>query len=238
MRPTALSPGAWLRWDVIEEHVTRLGPTSILEVGMGGGAAGSRLAAMTPTYVGFEPDPAARALAGTRMPGGTELLEAAAAIGERRFDLVCAFEVLEHIEDDRAAVDQWMAWTSTGGHLLLSVPAFASRMGHWDHRVGHHRRYDPDALRALLADAGLVDIDLRLIGFPLGYVLEAARNAIARVRPDPETSMSERTAESSRMLQPPDVPRLTELATAPFRAAQRRFPERGTGIVVLARRPR
>ncbi len=203
---------------------------------MGGGAAGSRLAAMTGTYAGYEPDATARALARTRLPVGT-VVDDLADLGSRRFDLVCAFEVLEHIEDDRAAIDQWAGWIDDDGHLLISVPAHASRMGPMDHRVGHHRRYDPDGLRALLESAGLVDIDLRLVGFPLGYVLEAGRNAIARLRPGPGTSMSERTAASGRTLQPPDVPRLTELATAPFRAVQRRFPQRGTGIVALARRP-
>ncbi len=238
MNPAALSPSAWLRWDVVRDHVVSLRPRSILELGMGGGAAGSRLAAMADTYVGYEPDATARALARTRLPAGADVVDDVGAIGSRRFDLVCAFEVLEHIEDDRAAVDQWVGWMADGGHLLISVPAFASRMGPMDHRVGHHRRYDPDAMQALLAAAGLVDIDLRLIGFPLGYVLEAGRNVIARVRSDPGTSMAERTAESGRLLQPPDLPKLTEVATAPFRALQRRFPTRGTGIVALARRPR
>ena len=204
---------------------------------MGAGAAGSRLATMTGSYVGFEPDPTARALARTRLPARAEVVDDPAEIGARHFDLVCAFEVLEHIEDDRAALDQWVGWTADGGHLLISVPAFASRMGAMDHRVGHHRRYDPDPLRALLESAGLVDVDLRLVGFPLGYLLEAGRNAIARLRPGSGASMAERTAASGRTLQPPDVPRLTQLATAPFRAVQRRFPQRGTGIVALARRP-
>ncbi len=237
MTAPALSPSAWLRWDVIRDHVARLRPASVLELGMGGGAAGARLAAMTGTYVGFEPDDTARALARTRLPASAEILDELGLPGSRRFELVCAFEVLEHIEDDGAALADWVEWTTPGGHLLVSVPAFASRMGAMDRRVGHHRRYDPDHLTGLLDDAGLVDVDLRLVGFPLGHVLEAGRNTIARLRPDPETSMSERTAQSGRMLQPPDIPWLTERATAPFRAVQRRFPQRGTGIVALARRP-
>ena len=44
------------------------------------------------------------------------------AAGET-FDLVCAFEVLEHIEDDDAALTEWRARVRPGGRLLLSVPA-------------------------------------------------------------------------------------------------------------------
>ena len=84
------------------------------------------------------------------------------ALGGGQFDLVCAFEVLEHIEDDAAAVRQWAARLRPGGWLLLSVPAHQRRYGPADELVGHFRRYDPARLTALLARCGLTD--MRVIG--------------------------------------------------------------------------
>lgn len=233
----ALSPSAWLRWETIRDHVLAHGPSSILELGIGGGAAGSRLATMVDIYVGFEPDARARAVAERRMPAGADVIDDTAAIDGRHFAMVCAFEVLEHVEDDRDALRTWVDHVEVGGHLLLSTPAFAHRMGAMDRRVGHHRRYDPAVMEAMLAEAGLVDVDVTLVGFPLGHVLEAGRNLIARVRPAPETaSMAERSATSGRTLQPPEVPWLTRYGTAPFRMLARRFPDRGTGLVAIGRR--
>jgi SAM-dependent methyltransferase len=232
-----LTLNAWLRWDVIREHVDRLQPASILELGVGGGAMGSRLAARTRDYVGYEPDPTSRELAKRRLPQGAWLLDDLTALAGRTFDMVCAFEVIEHIGDDREALASWAALVRPEGHLLLSTPAFASAMGPWDHRVGHHRRYDPDQLRALLTDAGMVDIDVRVVGFPLGHALEAARNLVARIRPAPASSMEERTASSGRALQPSGGAAVTRAVTAPFRWIQRRSPDRGTCVVACARHP-
>lgn len=237
MSTVPLSLNAWLRWDVIRAQVDRIGPRSILELGVGAGAMGSHLAAMTDTYVGLEPDDASRELAGSRLPTDTELIADMSAVAGRRFALVCAFEVIEHIEDDRTALAEWVERVEPGGYLLLSTPAFADRMGEWDRRVGHYRRYDPESLAELLGAVGLVDVDVTAVGFPLGHVLEAARNGIARVLPRPEVSMDERTASSGRTLQPPGGAVATRVITAPFRRWQRRFPDRGTGLVGCARRP-
>ena len=58
------------------------------------------------------------------------------------FDLVCAFEVLEHIEDDVAALREWGAKVRPGGYVMISSPAFPDRFGPFDHFAGHFRRYD------------------------------------------------------------------------------------------------
>jgi SAM-dependent methyltransferase len=66
------------------------------------------------------------------------------------FDLVCAFDVIEHIDNDRVALAELCRVTAPGGVLLLSVPLYASRWTVFDELVGHRRRYEPDALHALL----------------------------------------------------------------------------------------
>jgi SAM-dependent methyltransferase len=160
-------------------------------------------------------------------------------LGDSQFDLICAFEVLEHIEDDAAALKEWAGRLRANGWLLLSVPAHQRRYGPADELVGHFRRYDPGAMTALLASSGFTQIQMRQYGFPLGYLLEAGRNLIGRRRLATAGAMpaAERTAGSGRLLQPSGGLRsaATRWGTAPFRVVQQAFPNTGTGLVVLAR---
>ncbi len=235
-----LTPNAWLRYDVIR-HVLPAGITDVLEIGCGQGSLGARLTQHY-RYVGVEPDPASWAVAQRRITvaGAGEVRNVAFdALGEEQFDLVCAFEVLEHIEDDATTVKEWAARLRPGGWLLLSVPAHQRRYAPADELAGHFRRYDPEALAALLTSCGFTDIDIRQYGFPLGYLLEAGRNQIARRRLAASTgqSLAERTAGSGRLLQPSGgvIGAVTRWGTAPFRVLQRAFPNTGTGLVAIAR---
>jgi SAM-dependent methyltransferase len=244
-----LAPRAWLRWDLVDRLLTELRPATVLEIGCGQGAMGARLARRA-DYLAVEPDPTSYAVAEARVTacGGTVLpADHTGVPAGRSYDLVCAFEVLEHLDDDKAALADWAALVRPGGHLMLSVPAFADRFGPMDTRVGHYRRYDPGQLAARLAEAGLVDPRVRVYGWPLGYALEAVRNRMDARHlasatgggdaggPTPE----ERTAASGRHQQPGGGPvgRAIELATLPFRLLQRLAPTRGTGLVAVATRP-
>jgi SAM-dependent methyltransferase len=234
-----LAPNSWLRYDVVERMLPA-GITEVLEVGCGQGAFGVRLAQRF-RYVGVEPDRVSWAVAQRRISAGPGEVRniSVEEIGAERFDLVCAFEVLEHIENDVAAVKEWASLLRPSGWLLLSVPAHQRRYGPWDELVGHFRRYDPRALTALLASCGFGEIQVRQYGFPLGYLLEAARNLIGRRRlaAAATASVAERTAGSGRLLQPSGKMRgrVIRWGIAPFRVLQRAFPDTGTGLVVLAR---
>lgn len=240
----ALSLHAWLRYDAILRQLRRTtGVSSILEIGAGQGSVGVLLTRRF-EYTGVEPDPTSFATACARLSsaGAGELIHGDAnvlAVG-RTFDLVCAFEVLEHLEDDAAAVNEWIEHVRPGGWLLLSVPANSTRWGATDVKAGHYRRYDRGDLTRLLAAAGLVDTSEVMYGFPAGYALEAGRNVLIRRRRSPAQSLEERTAASGRWLQPPDwaAPAMWALGL-PLRAAQRPFGRSGlgTGLVALAHRP-
>lgn len=232
-----LTFGAWLRIDIVERrvlsHLAR--DHTILEIGAGEGALGARLARHH-TYVGVEPDAESASRAAARIGGSGRLLQGDASIlgpGEL-FDLVCAFEVLEHIEDDAAAIREWRSHVKPGGRLLLSVPAFHRRFGASDRRVGHYRRYERDDLSGLLAAAGLTGIEVFAYGFPLGYLLDAIRNRIA-AQHEEAASAAERTAASGRWLQPPDgAGWLTRSVSLPFRLLQRPFERSNVGIGLVA----
>lgn len=243
--PPPLPPLAlhtWLRWAAVERALRTLPDVrTVLEVGAGQGAVSARLAARY-DYLGVEPDPASYEVAAARLArlgrGTVRRAPVEALAGEASFDLVCAFEVLEHLEDDRAALDGWCRRVRPGGALLLSVPANPHRYGPWDELVGHIRRYRPEGLRQLLVEVGLTAPRTLTFGFPLGYALETARDAVARRRS--YASAQEGTAASGRLLQPrPWMGRATQALTAPFRLAQRPFggTSLGTGLVAWARRP-
>jgi SAM-dependent methyltransferase len=154
------------------------------------------------------------------------------------FDAVCAFEVLEHIEDDAVALRAWRERVRPDGRLLMSVPLYQRRFAAADRFVGHFRRYDPEPLGALLREAGFADVKLMTFGFPLGHVLEKSRNLLARVA-NPDESRAERTGASGRRFQPSRRAGLaTQALSAPFRYAQRPFYDTrlGAGLFAVARR--
>jgi SAM-dependent methyltransferase len=230
---------AWLRFDLVRRMLPD-DARSVLEIGAGQGSVGSELADRY-DYLGVEPDPSSFEVAAQRIGNRGRVLNTTHEDlpTDQTFDLVCAFEVLEHIEDDEAALAAWSERITPGGRLLLSVPAGPKRLGASDEMVGHFRRYDRDGVRDLLAAAGLAEIDVRTYGFPLGYALEVVRNQVVK-RTAGRGSREERTAASGRLYQPSGrAALLTAAAAAPFRVVQRPFSRTGlgTGLVALARRP-
>jgi SAM-dependent methyltransferase len=73
------------------------------------------------------------------------------AFGDQSFDLVCAFDVIEHVEDDRRVFGEMSRVLKDGGVLICSVPLHANHWTEFDDWVGHARRYNPADLVALLA---------------------------------------------------------------------------------------
>jgi SAM-dependent methyltransferase len=235
MRP-ALTPMARLRYDRIRALMPPLART-VLEIGCGEGAVGYRLSRHY-SYVGIDQDEQSCAVAQRRIGDrGDVFCGDTSVVAGEQFDVVCAFEVLEHIDRDRRALKSWVEFIRPGGYLLVSVPADPSRFGASDEFVGHYRRYTADGLQSLLGDVGLSDLRLALYGAPLGYALESVRNRVL-ARRTAATSQADRTAASGRLLQPhnPLVGAATGLAVAPFAVVQRAFPARGVGIVARGRR--
>jgi SAM-dependent methyltransferase len=229
---------AWLRFDAIQRLLPD-GARTLLEVGAGQGAVGALLARRF-DYVGLEPDASSYEVAARRIGTSGSTLDVSVEDfpAERLFDVVCAFEVLEHLRDEDAALESWQRHLRPGGWLLLSVPAGPDRFGPADVKAGHYRRYDREHLVACLAEAGLSEVEVLAYGFPLGYALESVRNVYASRRQQTGT-LDERTAASGRWLQAPEwAAVVTAVLAAPFRYAQRPFGRTslGTGFVARARK--
>jgi SAM-dependent methyltransferase len=68
---------------------------------------------------------------------------------DQEFDLVCAFDVIEHVEDDRRVFGEVSRVLKDDGVLIVSVPLHADRWTDFDNWVGHARRYEPSDLLAI-----------------------------------------------------------------------------------------
>ena len=89
-------------------------------------------------------------------------------LSDFRADSCVALNVLEHIEDDRAALRRMARVLRPGGTIVLLVPAFASLYGPIDRNLGHFRRYDKKTIRELAKSLDLRVAKLsfvNLVGF-------------------------------------------------------------------------
>lgn len=71
------------------------------------------------------------------------------------FDVVAAFDVVEHCEPEADAMAELTRVLAPGGRLLLSVPAYQWAWSDHDVRAGHYRRYTRTRLSAAFALTGL-----------------------------------------------------------------------------------
>ncbi|WP_018654957.1 class I SAM-dependent methyltransferase [Actinomadura flavalba] len=70
-------------------------------------------------------------------------------------DLVVAFDVLEHVEQDHLAAEEIARVLRPGAPALVAVPCDMALWSAHDEAVGHVRRYDREGLHAVLEKGGL-----------------------------------------------------------------------------------
>jgi len=68
---------------------------------------------------------------------------------------VLALDVIEHLDDDRAALARLAAMARPGGVVVVSVPALPGLFTEFDAVQGHRRRYLPGTLRSAFEGSGL-----------------------------------------------------------------------------------
>jgi SAM-dependent methyltransferase len=137
----------------------------VVEIGAGIGTFSERLAshAGVSQLLLVEPEPACAEVL-TRTFGSRphvtvarETLPNSLALHSRagQVDFLLCQNVLEHIAEERPAVDAMADALRPGGNITLLVPAHPKLYGNLDKVYGHHRRYTRERLRNLVADAGL-----------------------------------------------------------------------------------
>ena len=140
-------------FDVIGRLAPR--PKSALDIGCGTGMNLEHLVATIPQVKGLEMSEEAIRFSRQRLPG-VEILQGSLpdnALYER-FDLITLFDVLEHIENDDAALRAIRKMLSSQGRLVLTVPAHMYLWTEHDELFHHKRRYTAANLRAVLEKTG------------------------------------------------------------------------------------
>ncbi|HEX5477546.1 MAG TPA: methyltransferase domain-containing protein [Burkholderiales bacterium] len=130
---------------------------SLLEIGCGTGhvlAAIARSGSL-PRLAGSEAHAAGLEFAARRVPGAELLQMDARRIPFRdEFDVVGAFDVIEHVAEDEQVLREMFAACRNGGGVVLTVPQHEWLWSRRDEFAGHRRRYRRADLLAKIAAAG------------------------------------------------------------------------------------
>lgn len=141
-------PKAWPTWPILAPHVEAA--QKRLEIGAGVMPKFS----IPGTYF---LDTSASAIEKLKEEGGEGVvLDAGHALPFKNefFDLIGAFEVLEHIEQPETTLQEVNRILRTGGKFLLSVPIHHKYWSQWDEFAGHVQRFEPKQLGKLLIKQG------------------------------------------------------------------------------------
>ena len=97
------------------------------------------------------------------------------------FDVVGAFDVIEHCEPEAQAVGELARVLTPGGRLLASVPAYQWAWSDHDVRAGHHRRYTERRIVRAIEESGLTVLR-STYGFAGVFPFFAAERVARRLR--------------------------------------------------------
>jgi len=139
---------------------------SVLNVGCGSGLFNLHLLDLGFSVVALEPDRSAFALASRETAHRLKVHNTGIDNHglQEQFDCVVAHDVLEHINDDLAAVKEIFRLLRPGGNFVGSVPAIPSLFGQHDELLGHYRRYSKESLQHLLSSEFEI-VGIRYFGF-------------------------------------------------------------------------
>lgn len=107
------------------------------------------------TLYGSELSPSGLGFAAQRVPTATLMqMDALAIPFVSEFDVIGAFDVLEHIESDELVLSQMFRATQKGGGIIISVPQHKQLWSYRDEIANHFRRYSRSELQRKMEKAG------------------------------------------------------------------------------------
>ena len=137
---------------LLEHALAGLRPARALDLGCGPGGFLPGLSKLCERVVAADPD-----LDSLRAIGAEQRVQSNASnlpFAAESFELVCLFDVLEHLEDDLAALREVQRVLKPGGLVMLSVPAYPWLFSNNDRVAMHRRRYTRTSTRRALEQAG------------------------------------------------------------------------------------
>ena len=174
MHPDILSLHAAIEehhwWFVARRQIVGQVLRSVLPAGCGrtvldlGCGTGGNLGALSSAYdcTGLELDGEAVRFASSRYPDVSfhevSILDFESWPIHEPVDACLLMDVIEHLDDDRGAVENAARILKPGGHVLIMVPADPVLWSRHDEHHGHRRRYRPADIRHLLSDLPLSEV--------------------------------------------------------------------------------
>jgi SAM-dependent methyltransferase len=130
-------------------------PATILELGCGGGCVSAHLNQHGYTVTGVEGHAVLAQQAALRAPEAhffvCDLEKDAKTLPQQHYDAVAMFDVLEHLDDPRSALELAAHYTRPGGLIVGTVPALQWLWSQVDVQAGHRLRYEREDLKELLS---------------------------------------------------------------------------------------
>ena len=159
---------------------------------------------------------------------------------EATFDVVGAFDVVEHCEDDDRAVRELARVAVPGGRVLLSVPAYRWAWTDHDVRAGHHHRYTRRRITRRVEAAGLTVLRATY-AFCAVFPAFAAERGTRRLRELRSAGPARAPSDAAGDRLPPVSPRqdtvLVGLSRLDRRALRHVDLPFGSSVFVAARKP-
>lgn len=142
--------------------------TVVLDVGAGSGTFTNRLSAEGFEVTSTDVTDEALEVLRTRVSGAVRRADATSLpFPDSSFDGVILAEVLEHVEDDGAALAEAARVLQPGGVLGVTVPRNPAWFAQSDRWAGHFRRYTREQLEGRASAAGFEILACKAWGFPI-----------------------------------------------------------------------
>ena len=142
-----VEPQRFNTWPLVCSLVSRSQPRLVVAPGLR-----PRLPLDETHFVDFSPPAVAKLRA--RGSNAVVALVSALPFPDHAFELVCAFDIVEHVDDEDEILSELSRVAAANASLLLSVPLHPGHWTRFDDFVGHRRRYEPLRLLAKLAEYG------------------------------------------------------------------------------------
>ncbi len=222
--PSAHTFWHWVRFDVVAEVARENQASQVVDIGAGSGMLGDWMATHLGdvTYRFEELSPTLDAALVEHFGADARHDSDQPIAGDT---IVTMLDVVEHIDDDHAALAHLATRMDHSSTLVVTAPALQWAYSSWDAELGHHRRYSRRQLHDLLTGAGF-EVESSEYLFPEMLVMLPVRKLRRGGRSDV------------------DFPQLSErmnrvgYAVSSRSARWRRFWPAGTSVVATARRSR